>query len=459
MGSVFVAQYERAEQPAENVLITLCDDNGKYIGYATGFVGDSFDDLHTEFTLDGGVSGTIVSPVKQGYEFAGWYDENGKLYDLDANSADGDITLYASWTEAEQPAPERYDYVLVNDDGSSIGTGVAYEGQKLSEMNAYFSGSSDVTGIFTAPEREGYEFVGWFGEDGKWIDIENTGASCDLTLVAHWEAAEQPAPALPKVTLVYEDENGDSKTSVYEVSEVDYKLPDTLEVSSILFDGDIAYWYSDKDGTRFTPEQVRTQEWSTDTTLIAHYEDKDEPDNPDNPGGGTNPDNPGGGTTDPDNPGTEDPVAKTHKVTFDDCLPSTENQVVEVKDGEPVAKPADPVCEGWKFEGWYSDTDLTQAWDFSTPVTEDMTLWAKWSQVEEPGTDEPGTDTPGTDEPGTTPEQPGDSTQTPGSGDQATGGTNESAIPNTGDATVAVSGIAGLGAALAGIGAFIRRRR
>ncbi len=39
----------------------------------------------------------------------------------------------------------------------------------------------------------------------------------------------------------------------------------------------------------------------------------------------------------------------THTATFDDCLPTTANTVVEVENGSPVTKPTDPVCEGWKF--------------------------------------------------------------------------------------------------------------
>ncbi|WP_455136433.1 InlB B-repeat-containing protein [Thermophilibacter sp.] len=85
-------------------------------------------------------------------------------------------------------------------------------------------------------------------------------------------------------------------------------------------------------------------------------------------------------------------------VTFDDCLDSTENQTVSVRNGEPVARPAeDPVCAGYRFLGWYSDKALTQAWDFGTPVHGDLTLYAKWEQVGGSTTTEkpakPGSDT------------------------------------------------------------------
>lgn len=69
-----------------------------------------------------------------------------------------------------------------------------------------------------------------------------------------------------------------------------------------------------------------------------------------------------------------------HTVTFDDCLVSTENTVVKVENGTTVARPAEPVCAGWTFEGWYADASLTTPYDFSAPVTGDITLYAKWSK-------------------------------------------------------------------------------
>ena len=47
--------------------------------------------------------------------------------------------------------------------------------------------------------------------------------------------------------------------------------------------------------------------------------------------------------------------------------------------GSPVVRPADPVRAGYRFDGWYRDKACTQAWDFSTPVTGALTLYAKWT--------------------------------------------------------------------------------
>lgn len=69
----------------------------------------------------------------------------------------------------------------------------------------------------------------------------------------------------------------------------------------------------------------------------------------------------------------------THTVTFD----AGEGSAVaaqKVEDGKAAAKPDDPAREGYTFAGWYSDAECTQAYDFSTPVSGDVTLYAKWTK-------------------------------------------------------------------------------
>lgn len=55
-------------------------------------------------------------------------------------------------------------------------------------------------------------------------------------------------------------------------------------------------------------------------------------------------------------------------------------QSQSVADGELATEPSAPTKTGFTFGGWYSDLDLTVAWDFSTDtVDSDMMLYAKWS--------------------------------------------------------------------------------
>ena len=53
-----------------------------------------------------------------------------------------------------------------------------------------------------------------------------------------------------------------------------------------------------------------------------------------------------------------------------------------VVDGNPAKKPDDPTKEGSDFDGWYTDKELTEKYDFSDPVTEDAVLYAKWKHYE-----------------------------------------------------------------------------
>ena len=67
---------------------------------------------------------------------------------------------------------------------------------------------------------------------------------------------------------------------------------------------------------------------------------------------------------------------------------------VRTAQNKSMTAPSAPVRKGYIFAGWFSDKICSKVWDFSKPVTGDMTLYAKW--VEEKG-DEPdhngGTDT------------------------------------------------------------------
>lgn len=56
-----------------------------------------------------------------------------------------------------------------------------------------------------------------------------------------------------------------------------------------------------------------------------------------------------------------------------------DTKFVATADGKLV-KPANPTRDGYTFGGWYADEACMQAYDFSTPVTADLTLYAKWTK-------------------------------------------------------------------------------
>ena len=48
-----------------------------------------------------------------------------------------------------------------------------------------------------------------------------------------------------------------------------------------------------------------------------------------------------------------------------------------------VMEPKEPVRDGYIFTGWYSDSGLTNIWNFSKDiVTKDLTLYAEWEEEE-----------------------------------------------------------------------------
>lgn len=55
--------------------------------------------------------------------------------------------------------------------------------------------------------------------------------------------------------------------------------------------------------------------------------------------------------------------------------------------------------DGFRFDGFYTDEACTDGceYDFDTPVTEDMTIYAKWTALDAPGTDDIGNSVPSTD--------------------------------------------------------------
>lgn len=52
-----------------------------------------------------------------------------------------------------------------------------------------------------------------------------------------------------------------------------------------------------------------------------------------------------------------------------------------VREGELFTEPTAPVKDGYTFAGWYADAALTTKYDFASPVTKSMELYAKWEAI------------------------------------------------------------------------------
>ena len=74
-------------------------------------------------------------------------------------------------------------------------------------------------------------------------------------------------------------------------------------------------------------------------------------------------------------------TAKSYTVTFDVQGHGTAPKAQTVQYGKKAATPKDPTESGYAFGGWYQDAACKQKFKFSTKITGDITLYAKWDEA------------------------------------------------------------------------------
>ena len=71
-------------------------------------------------------------------------------------------------------------------------------------------------------------------------------------------------------------------------------------------------------------------------------------------------------------------VATYHTVSFDtDGGTAIADQ--SVRNGQTATRPTDPTKSGYTFGGWYEEDTFTTEFDFTTPITADTTIYAKFT--------------------------------------------------------------------------------
>lgn len=254
------------------------------------------------------------------------------------------------------------------------------------------------------PVRDGYTFTGWL-LDGEPYDF-TTPVTGDVTLVAGWEETPDPTPVTHTVT--FDTANGGAPVKVTVVDGEPVGKPADPTYDGYTFAG----WALDGEPYNFdTPV-------TGDITLTALWEKPAEYTVTFDTQGGTpvasqtvtengtvtrpaDPTRDGytfkgwqldGADYDFTTPVTADitltavweentpPAPVMHKVTVKPNNGSNPT-VYEVEDGQPFTQPADPTRDGYTFNGWTLDGE---PYDFSQPVTGDITLEAQWEENETP---------------------------------------------------------------------------
>jgi len=182
------------------------------------------------------------------------------------------------------------------------------------------------------PIRPGYRFEGWYTDEACTIAYNSSApVTSDLTLYADWYE-------LPKYTVTYELDGG---TGVVESEEVYEGFTATLGTptrSGYLFDG----WYAD---SSFNTEFNESTPINTDTTIYAKW-------------------------------------IKILTVTYELDGGTLAGSITEeeVLYGDTITA-STPVKSEHRFEGWYLDSTFTEEFNESTPITEDITLYASWYKL------------------------------------------------------------------------------
>ena len=74
---------------------------------------------------------------------------------------------------------------------------------------------------------------------------------------------------------------------------------------------------------------------------------------------------------------------KPDRTVYFDCgnQAAESTKVVVVQHGETVTPPDNPKADGYRFEGWYTQENGGEKFNFSQPITEDVKVYAHWSEV------------------------------------------------------------------------------
>lgn len=191
----------------------------------------------------------------------------------------------------------------------------------------------DRGGKFTEPAKppkENHTFAGWYNGDEKFdFDADTTNAPNVLKLVAKWD--------INQYTVQFVSDYGSFADQTIEHGKpIDTDKLTIPQVEGFTFDG----WYADENRTI---EFDFTKPITSNTTVYAKW------------------------------------TAKDYEVSFvteHGNAPASQN----VPYNKTATNPGELTAEGYTFIGWYADEAHKTKFDFSTPITGDTKVYAKWEK-------------------------------------------------------------------------------
>ena len=354
-----------------------------------------------------GVARQPLAPTREGYTFAGWtYDSKGTdPVDFSKPLVGGGdhATLYAQWNAVEED--NSIDVLYVANGGT------------------FFDGSDALQGVTDgdgvarqplAPTREGYTFAGWtYDRDGNDpVDFSKplVGGGDHATLFAQWDMVVEDN----SIDVLYVANGGvffDGNETLQGVTDGEGVARQPLAPTREGYT--FAGWTYDSKGTDPVDFSKPVQGGGDHVTFYAQWTKN------------------------------ETPAVQTHKVNF---YVDGSTTTVEVEDGKTVAQPSDPSVDGFNFVGWSSSKESFKKFDFSTPITEDTTVYAFFTAK-----------TPKSD---SLKKDDGKKQVAADKKDEAKAKKDASALPTTGDPTFVVTSAAALtGAVAVAVGMYMTKRR
>lgn len=269
--------------------------------------------------------------TRSGFTFVGWalsasgavqYNDGVSVMNLH-DTEGADLKLYAQWVAG---TPTMRNVTFNSHEGSEVAAQKVVDGQKASKP--------------VDPMRTGYTFVRWYADAEYATEYDfNAPVNADIELHAKW--------APNTYTLHFDPTKGWG--SMYDQT-IEYGTETPITMNQFVRDTySFAGWALAATSTEIAyADGACVKNLSEiDATVIPLYAVWSE---------------------------------VFHKVTFESNGGSSVD-AQSVRSGQAATKPADPEQEGFRFDGWYTDAKFSQLYNFATPVTGDLTLYAAWAPI------------------------------------------------------------------------------